>query len=86
MVKVLCEEAIRLGVPFLSNTTGVQILYRGSGAERECVGLLAVERGSDENPLGFAVILCDRLVLATGGPGEMAPWAWPLKRASKWPT
>lgn len=71
MVKVLCEEALRLGVDFMKDTTGVKILTEGEGEDRRCVGVLAVDRNREINEYGFLVILCDSLVLATGGPGEL---------------
>jgi len=67
MVKVLCEEAIRLGIPFLSRTTGVQILQQDGHIK----GLIAIGRDRSVNTYGLKVILCNRLVLATGGPGEL---------------
>ncbi|MSU90366.1 FAD-binding protein [Rhodobacteraceae bacterium 2CG4] len=69
MVKVLGAEAIRLGVPFFNQTTGVRILTGADGAE----GLLAVRskaRGTD-NPYGLVLFLAPVLVLAAGGPGEL---------------
>jgi len=67
MTKVLCEEAIRLDIPFLTQTTGVRILADGN----EVKGIIATERNRDTNEFGLLVILCDKLVLATGGPGEL---------------
>jgi succinate dehydrogenase / fumarate reductase, flavoprotein subunit len=72
MVKVLCEEALRLGVKFLKDTTGVKILKsKDEQGQERCVGVLAVERNTSYNELGLVLIFCDRLVLATGGPGEL---------------
>ncbi len=73
MVKVLAEEALRLGVPFYNQTTVVKILTDGDGAERRVAGVLAM-RASDrteDNPLGLAVYICAVVVLAAGGPGEL---------------
>ncbi|EDM28621.1 putative oxidoreductase protein [Lentisphaera araneosa HTCC2155] len=71
MVKVLCEEAIRLGVDFLKGTTGVQILKSQKNGEEVCSGLIAINRTDETNEFGLIVILCDKLILATGGPGEL---------------
>ncbi|WAJ26142.1 FAD-dependent oxidoreductase [Antarcticirhabdus aurantiaca] len=73
MVKVLAEEAIRLGVPILNHTTAVQILVVGTGAERRVVGVLALRAAerTEANPLGLAVFRSDAVVLAAGGPGEL---------------
>ncbi len=73
MVKVLAEEAIRLGVPIHNHTTVARILTEGDAAGRRVSGVLAF-RGkdrSDANPLGLAVYLAPVLVLAAGGPGEL---------------
>ncbi|MBP7003291.1 FAD-binding protein [Amaricoccus sp.] len=69
MVKVLAEEAIRLGVPIWNHTTAVEILTEGG---RAC-GVLALrpkEAGAG-NPLGLAAFLAPVVVLAAGGPGEL---------------
>ncbi|MFA9438051.1 FAD-binding protein [Uliginosibacterium sp. sgz301328] len=73
MVKVLAEEAIRLGVPTVNRATAVRILTRGEGAERRCCGLLAVnaDKRAQDNPFGLELYECDSLVLAAGGPGEL---------------
>lgn len=67
MVKVLCEEAIRLDTPFISRTTGVRILQQDGYVK----GLIAIGRDRSTNAFGLKIILCNRLVLATGGPGEL---------------
>ncbi|MDD7985356.1 FAD-binding protein [Lentisphaera marina] len=71
MVKVLCEEAIRLGVDFLKGTTGVQILKSQRDGQEVSSGLIAINRTDESNEFGLIVILCDKLILATGGPGEL---------------
>ncbi|PDT15821.1 oxidoreductase [Rhizobium sp. J15] len=73
MVKVLAEEAIRLGVPFYNQTTAVKILTEGAGAGCHVVGMLAMRAGdrTEENPLGIALFVSDVIVLAAGGPGEL---------------
>ncbi|WDE96233.1 FAD-binding protein [Lentisphaera profundi] len=71
MVKVLCEEAIRLGVDFMKGTTGIQILKEERDGELKSSGLIAIKRTDETNEFGLIVILCDKLVLATGGPGEL---------------
>ncbi|CAK07326.1 MULTISPECIES: FAD-dependent oxidoreductase [Rhizobium] len=73
MVKVLAEEAIRLGVPFYNQTTAVKILNEGDGADRHVVGIIAM-RATDrtqDNPLGIALFVGGVIVLAAGGPGEL---------------
>jgi succinate dehydrogenase / fumarate reductase, flavoprotein subunit len=73
MVQVLAREALRLGIPFFNQTTGVRVLTHGAGDARRVIGLLAVRaRGqSQANPFGLALFLCPNLVIAAGGPGEM---------------
>jgi succinate dehydrogenase/fumarate reductase flavoprotein subunit len=73
MVKVLAEEAIRLGVPIRNHTTAVHILVVGSGDDRRVAGVLALRAAdrTEANPLGLAVFRSDTVVLAAGGPGEL---------------
>ncbi|WP_417525297.1 FAD-binding protein [Marinovum sp.] len=69
MVKVLAEEALRLGVGFFNQTTAVRILTR----DGQVTGVLAVrpKDRSERNPHGLALYRCNALVLAAGGPGEL---------------
>ncbi len=73
MVKVLADEALRLGIPFYNHTTATDILTSGGGGLRRVCGVLAVRaKGrSEANPLGLAVFRSPALVLAAGGPGEL---------------
>ena len=73
MVKVLAQEAIRLGIPFFNQTTGVKVLTEGEGAACTCRGILAIrpKAQSAENPLGLVLFQSNALVLAAGGPGEL---------------
>ncbi|MGC3965240.1 MAG: FAD-binding protein [Rhodocyclaceae bacterium] len=73
MVKVLAQEALRLGVPIVNRSTAVRILTTGEGADRRCCGLLALntDKRTPDNPLGFELYECSALVLAAGGPGEL---------------
>lgn len=71
MVKVLCEEAIRLGVEFLKGWTGVRLLKKEiDGVEKAC-GIIGISRVDKANEYGLNLILFDNIVLATGGPGEL---------------
>lgn len=69
MVKVLVEEALRLGVPVRRRCEAVQLIV----ADGACVGCIAVDRVRDgqANPQGLSVVLAGATVLATGGPGEL---------------
>lgn len=73
MVKVLAEEAIRLGIPFYNHATAVKILKDEQGGESRICGVLVMKAGDrrDKNPLGLALFVCNVLVLAAGGPGEL---------------
>ena len=73
MVKVLAEEAIRLGVPFHNHTTAVKILSEGTGADRRVCGVLTVRPRQivAADPFGLVLFQCPVAVLAAGGPGEM---------------
>ncbi|MEP4195061.1 MAG: FAD-binding protein [Aliishimia sp.] len=69
MVKVLAEEAIRLGIPFFNQTTVVKVL---KDRDRVC-GVLAIRSkdSTESNPYGLTIYACFALVLAAGGPGEL---------------
>ncbi len=73
MVKVLADEAVRLGVPIFNQTIAVKILAEGEGSCRRVAGVLTMRSGdrSDSNPLGLAVFASPVIVLAAGGPGEL---------------
>ncbi len=72
MVKVLAQEAIQLGIPIFNQTTAVRILVNGPH-DRRVRGVLCIDPGlrSESNPHGLVAHLCDYLVLAAGGPGEL---------------
>ena len=72
MVKVLSSEAIRLEIPIYNHTTAVRILVREQ-PQRQVVGVLAIaqKHRTEQNPLGAIALMCDSLVLAAGGPGEL---------------
>ena len=69
MVKVLAEEALRLGIPIRRRCEAVQLIV----ADGACLGCIAVDRevGATSNPQGLCVLLAGATVLATGGPGEL---------------
>ncbi|PCJ62104.1 MAG: oxidoreductase [Planctomycetota bacterium] len=71
MVKVLCEEAVRLNIPFLKRCEGIQILTKEISGKISACGMLAINKDLDHNKYNLCVILFDSLVLATGGPGEL---------------
>jgi succinate dehydrogenase / fumarate reductase, flavoprotein subunit len=72
MVQVLAREAMHLDIPVFNHTTAVRILV-DEGPERRVSGVLALSQKhrSEQNPLGAVALLCDFLVLAAGGPGEL---------------
>jgi succinate dehydrogenase / fumarate reductase, flavoprotein subunit len=72
MVKVLAEEAIRLGVPIINHTTAVRLLV-DPRSPRRAAGVLAIRPKcrTDDNLLGLTALFCDSLVIASGGPGEL---------------
>ncbi len=71
MVKVLAEEAIRLGIAFLDHCTGFSLLKDGEGAKEKTAGLLVLNRTQHANDYGLSLILSPNVVLASGGPGEL---------------
>ena len=73
MVKVLAEEAIRLGVPFVNRCTALKLVKSGNGQREAVAGLIAVKSDArgEENPYGLVIFQSPAVVLATGGPGEL---------------
>lgn len=73
MVKVLAEEAVRLGVPFINRCTGVELLIAEVEGKQVARGLLAIrsDARSADNPYGLTLFEAPAVVLATGGPGEL---------------
>ncbi len=74
MVKVLAQEAIQLGIPVFNQTTAVQILVQEDEAQAQrVIGTLCIDPKlcAENNPYGVVAHLCDYLVLAAGGPGEL---------------
>lgn len=69
MVKVLATEAVRLGIAFFNQTTGVRILTEAG----RIAGILAVRPRAQtpDNPYGLTLFRCSALVIAAGGPGEL---------------
>jgi succinate dehydrogenase / fumarate reductase, flavoprotein subunit len=69
MVKVLATEALRQGIPFFNQTTGVKILTD----EGHITGILAVrpKAQTPDNPYGLTLFRCSAAVIAAGGPGEL---------------
>lgn len=69
MVKVLVDEALRLGVPILNQTTALRLLIEGD----RCHGALCarVRDRTAENPFGLCLVAAPVVVLAGGGPGEL---------------
>lgn len=69
MVRVLAEEALRLGVPILNHTTILRLLVEGDRLN----GALAARHQdrTEENPQGLCVIAAPVAILAGGGPGEL---------------
>jgi succinate dehydrogenase/fumarate reductase flavoprotein subunit len=69
MVKVLATEAVRLGIAFFNQTTGVKILTDAG----RVAGILAVrpKAQTPDNPYGLTLYRCSAVVIAAGGPGEL---------------
>ncbi len=72
MVRQSLAQVRRYGIPILHPMEAVALLTHGEGADRRCVGLLAVEhRRAGAEGYGLVVILAENVVMATGGPGEL---------------
>lgn len=66
MVKVLAEEAVRLGIPFLRACEAVRLLTD----QGRVAGVVALDRERPANH-GLIAVRAHSVVLATGGPGEL---------------
>lgn len=73
MVKVLADEAARLGVPFVNRCTGLKLLIAPDEHGPVTRGLLVIRADgrTADNPYGLAIFVSPAVVLATGGPGEL---------------
>ena len=71
MVKVLAEEAVRLGVPVLRKCEVVRLLTEERDGRTVIAGVLAIDQERRERHHGFIIIRCNSVVLANGGPGEL---------------
>ncbi len=69
MVRVLAEEALRLGVPIHNQTTVLRLLVEGDRLH----GAICArpQARSDDNPYGLCLFAAKVGVLAGGGPGEL---------------
>jgi succinate dehydrogenase / fumarate reductase, flavoprotein subunit len=69
MVRVLAEEALRLGVPIHNQTTVLRLLVDGDRLH----GAICArpQARSDDNPYGLCLFAAKVAVLAGGGPGEL---------------
>lgn len=71
MVKVLFEEALRLGARILPSCSGIRIVKENVDGEERVCGVIALHREKKRNVYGLVFIQCEHLVIATGGPGEL---------------
>lgn len=69
MVKVLAEEAIRLGVPIHNQSTVLRLLVEGDRLHGAVCA--RPQARSDGNPYGLCLFAAKTAVLAGGGPGEL---------------
>ena len=69
MVRVLADEALRLKIPILNQTTVLRLLIDGDTVQG---ALCARHRDRrPENPMGLCMIAAPVIILAAGGPGEL---------------
>jgi succinate dehydrogenase/fumarate reductase flavoprotein subunit len=69
MVKVLAEEALRLGVPIVNQTTVLRLLIEGDRLHGAICARPPAR--SEGNPYGLCLFSAKVAVLAGGGPGEL---------------
>lgn len=72
MSECLQRQVERCGVPIFDRHELVALIPVGEGGSRRIAGIITIDRKRiDEPSFGLTVFLCENLVLAAGGPGEL---------------
>ncbi len=71
MVTTLLNEAIRLEIPIINRASAVKIHSIKRNGIENAAGLFIITNDKSKNPYGISYIKFDKLILATGGPGEL---------------
>jgi succinate dehydrogenase/fumarate reductase flavoprotein subunit len=72
MSECLQRQVERYGIPIFDRHELVALIPVGDGASKRVAGIITIDRKRiDEPSLGLTVFLCENLVLAAGGPGEL---------------
>lgn len=72
MCECLDRQAERYGINVFDGHEAARLLTTGEGDSKRIVGLLTVERSRVDDPsFGLTLFLCENMVLAAGGPGEL---------------
>ena len=72
MSECLQAQAERYGVQVFDKHEAAHLLTRGEGVDRRIVGVVTIDKNRVQEPsFGLTVFLCENLVLAAGGPGEL---------------
>lgn len=72
MAECLQAQSDRYGIRIFDGHEVAHLLTRGDGSDKRIVGVVTLDRSRIEDPVfGLTVFLCENLVLAAGGPGEL---------------
>lgn len=72
MCQCLDRQAQKMGITSFDAHEAVRFLVSGNEDSRRIIGLLTLDkRRSHEDSLGLTLFLCNNLVLAAGGPGDL---------------
>lgn len=72
MSECLQRQAERCGIPIFDHQELAHLITSGDGDGRRILGVITLDRKHiDSDSLGLTVFLCENLVLAAGGPGEL---------------
>lgn len=72
MSECLQKQTERYGIPIFDRQEVAQLISSGDGDSKRIIGIITLDRSRiDEPSFGLTVFLCENLVLAAGGPGEL---------------
>jgi len=72
MSECLQKQTDRYGIPIFDHQELAALIPLGEGHEKRIAGIITIDRKHiDEPSFGITVFLCENLVLAAGGPGEL---------------
>ena len=72
MTECLQKQADRYGIRIFDGHEVVHLITSGEGDSKRIIGIITIDRDRvEDESFGLTVFLCENLVLAAGGPGEL---------------